>query len=224
MSEQKELLIQFNESGFRNQVEILERFTTFFESCINDFNQLGFGSFEEDNFSELFLQPKTFLFKALMKDKPSSLGGMPLSKEKLYDIIEKPSGFERLISKIQGLDEMVKTIPNYYKFKFTDSLDSFLDYFTFLKGKIKMTNETVQRIKYANEIYVSKESSKKIYTFINKLKDVFNESEIFGPGFLPPTIRSGGDIHKFLPYDDVTRKFHVDVERVKTFDLDFVNK
>lgn len=218
-TESTELLIHFDESKCKYHIEALENFIPdFFETAISKFNKLGIGTFKKENFSELFLTPKEFLFKQLMRDKPLNVAGMKVSKEKLFDLLEKPIGYFTLIAEIKTLQDKVNKLSPWILY--SSNLEYFLSLFEFgADDKIQLTNEIKEEIKRKNEVYVSKESSKAMYKFLKSLEKLFNESDIFIKNILPYSFDPGSRfIYFYLNFDHTGRKFSINLERMKAHD------
>lgn len=218
MNEKNEQLIHFDEAGFKSQVSTLEDFLPFFESCISDLNKLGIGEFQEKDFIYLFLDPKLFLMNAFMTGKPVEIGGMPVSRLKIFDLFEKPKGYVSLLAKLGELGEKINKVPRYYKFKPYENTESFLEYFEFSKGKIELKKETIEDVKYSHGIFITKDSSKEIYKFIKDLERLFNESDIFLKNLRPPFYRSDDFIKRFLSFDTSSKKFNLNIDTLKSVD------
>lgn len=214
------VLIQFDEAKCNSQTGNLQQFISFFKDAIDDFNSLGIGKFDNKNFSDLFLTPQEFLFDAFMKDRPLEVGGMKVSKEKLFELLEKPTGYFSLIANIQSLHEKIKKVPHYITHTGFYNLDeNFLNFFEFNESEIVLKQDIKKRLRTINEVWISNEDGILVHTLFSDLIKVFNSSDLMIASVENNPFQSIDFFLKtFMQFNPITREFDINTYRVKLVD------
>lgn len=218
------LLINFNEKQYDWNIETLEDFIPLLEKAIKDYNSLGIGEFLEKDFRSLFLAPKDFLKHAMMKDKPLEVGGMKVSKEKLWELLEKPPFYFSLIADIESIIERIKkvrrlgsSLPN----DFYDDPGYFLDLFAFNKdGNIILPKKIKNEIKLQNETWISNNDTIELYLLLKSLTEIFNKSNLI-LGAVQTNIFGNLDsfLREYLKFDPTAKKHEIRIDVIKNRDL-----
>ncbi|TDX84050.1 hypothetical protein [Epilithonimonas xixisoli] len=80
----------------------LMEFRPFLERC----NSLSvIPPLETESLSDFFLNPKTFFVLKLTKGETLNVGDLKLSSEKVYDLLDRPEGLDKLVSDIEALQK-----------------------------------------------------------------------------------------------------------------------
>ncbi len=176
------LLIDFNKSGYESEILSLETLKICFEKVIEHYNLLGLGHFETKDFHNLLLNTEKFLFDNLMKDKQDNISGLPVSKEKMFEIMEKPTGYYSLISEIKDINEKIssKIKSQYLKLYTGCSQKKVIDFFDFdAKGAIIIKQKKIDQAKKLYELYATTEQSKTAFLLATKVCELLNKSGLF---------------------------------------------
>ncbi len=159
----EDLLINFDEKAYESKVEKLESFIPLFKNAIGIYNSFGISMFEPKDFNQLFLDTKNFIFEKTVGEKTISLNGIPISKSKLFDLVEKPKGYYILEEKIQQIDRIFQSKKTDFRFTgFNDLLRSF-EFTT--DDEIVLKQCFYDDFKREYETFVSSEKAKKMYHF-----------------------------------------------------------
>src|SRR6185437_8957868 len=97
------LLISFDEKSYLSKISGLEDFIQRFNNCIAIYNSFGLDQFKNNEFSDLFLHTENYVFEKTIQGKSLSLNGLPISKSKLFELVDKPKGY---FSLTKGIEEM----------------------------------------------------------------------------------------------------------------------
>lgn len=167
------LLINFDESEYKSKIGRLETFIQFFDNAIGVFNSFGLGKFETKDFSDLFLQTENYVFDKIVQGKSLIINGLPISKNKLRDLIEWPKGYLDLINKIQQIDRKFQATKERY---YLENLKNLLDFFEFNDDDEIILKQTYyDDYKREYETYVSTEKAKKTYHFAQELLQLYEK-------------------------------------------------
>lgn len=217
-TEPTELLIYFDKEKYEKQVRFFEDKIPFFKENISKYDSLGIGRpFQKEDFEKLFLIPEEFLFERLMEDKPLSVGGMAVNKQKLFELLDKPAGYHLLSRKINEVLEKQlwfgsSQLPNYSRERFLEFYEVHED------GNINLKEEEKEKIKSSNETYVSKEKSKETYNFFSDLCKLLNDSKFVANEMAQPDPRFYSLLKDFTDFDTKKKKFQINVHRIKSLE------
>lgn len=218
------VLISFDESKFNAQIENLQQFIPSFEVAISIYNSLGIGDFQKENFNALFLSPNQFLFQELMKGKPLEVSGMQVSKEKIFDLLEKPAGYFSLIDAIKDLENTIQAVLHFGDYpgeKYFHKLDEkFLDCFEFdTNEKIVLKHEIKNMLKLRNEVYIKTDDAKLVHSLFSELSKIFNQSDlIIAAVESSPFHNIENFLRPFMRYDADKRQYQLEISRIKSVD------
>jgi hypothetical protein len=110
MSDFKKVAIYVNEQSIESLIAPHENRFEYFQQLVDMYNNLNTGVvLEKMDLVALVQNPKAFVSKRLIKDQEVSFGGLKLSLEKVFEILEKPAGTDELINKIIN-DNQVKEL------------------------------------------------------------------------------------------------------------------
>lgn len=101
MSDFEKIKIYVDESAIDALIQPQENRIEYFQKLVNMYNSLNTGvPLQKNDLTALITNPKEFVAQRLIKDEKVSFGGLNLSLEKVFDIVEKPPGTDELINKI----------------------------------------------------------------------------------------------------------------------------
>ncbi len=128
---------------------------------------------EISNYFDLFLSPNKVIYESIMKGQALEFNGKKLNKGKVWDMLEKPALYHKLIKKIESLPALIKQL--YFLKMSEEDLSSFLWLFYWNKNsRVVLSNKTKQRIKRDNEVYIYSEDSKSRFDFLKSVEAVLD--------------------------------------------------
>jgi hypothetical protein len=181
MNNQQDILIDFNEAGYKSELDSLGHIKNGFEKFIQRFNALDIGNLKNDELQKLILTAEAFLFKKIMTGKPLNSFGFEMSKEKVFEMMTKPADYFSLIADINkynaGLDKRFKQdekgILQGKSVAYALSLFEFDD-----KDCLALKKEMPISVKKRFETYATTEASKKNFILAKEICRLVNESGI----------------------------------------------
>lgn len=94
-------VVYVNRSKIKSELNDLETKAEYIQTIVDDFNSLGLGKLEDGELIDLFHKTKIFLSKKITGNNDLKIGNITAKPEKLYDVIEKPIGTEKLVALIE---------------------------------------------------------------------------------------------------------------------------
>lgn len=178
------VLIFFDEPSFKSEIESLGYFIDRFNKVVKNYNSLGIGSLKSSEFMKLLFYPEKLLFDNFMSDKPTELMGSPVSKEKLFDLYDKPAGFNNLISEAKEISKLIDsrikeaaTTNSIYNNQTKEQIVGLFD-FTDVDN-IYIKESAVKETRSLYEVYAKSEKSKLFFGIAGKLCKLLNENKFF---------------------------------------------
>lgn len=167
MSEFKKIAIYVNEQQISNLIAPQENRFDYFQQLIDMYNNLNTGVVLESNdLKALLNNPKEFVATRLIKDQEVSFGGLKLSLEKVFDIIEKPSGTDELIDKIINDNKVRELMMNQRN----------VEYFEIENGDTVVINsEYLEKVTEQSTVYISTEKQAQAYKALQSIAENINE-------------------------------------------------
>lgn len=98
MEFEKQLIKKFD-GQINSQLQQLETTREYLQKFVDNATAIGV-KVDENDLQPLFANPKIFITEKLLTGENLEIGGLKLSKEKLFDLIEKPTGTTELIESI----------------------------------------------------------------------------------------------------------------------------
>lgn len=100
MKKFERVLLSTNEAQVQNELAQKNQSKAYFQPYIEKYNLLGLKPLEEKDLNLLFDNPKAFLTQQITHGESLNIGGFKMNPEKLFEIIEKPTGTDELINQI----------------------------------------------------------------------------------------------------------------------------
>ena len=171
-------LVFVNEKQYQKNLEKVQFFFKAFESVIDSYNQFNIGKFNPTDFEALICRTTSFIDEKVYQSKDlSALSSLGLSKMKLADLIEKPAGYEALISKTDLIVREFKA-KDMEAFFFIN-LKEFLKCFIIdEESKLKIDSEFVAGLKEQQSSYVTSEKAKMTFYFGRDLVELYKKYNI----------------------------------------------
>ena len=215
------LLVKFYEENFKGQISSLESIKDKCQELISYFEGMKIGKFEKKDFKNLVFSTEGYLFEKIMFEKPLEVVGMKVSKAKLFDLLEKPTGYFELInmakSLINRIDAKIKT----EDVKITPDLFLIRTFeFTGVDFNLKVNDTLIAELKRKNEIYAISDKAQMAYNFAVQYCDLLNKSQVF------PKVQKTENrimLHNFfdtiVDFDITTQKASVRIEGIQFLDV-----
>lgn len=73
------------------------------QEAVDSYNKLGYKSLTGDEFTLLFVHPAGLLYDKITGGKEIELGGLPVKKEKIFDIVNKPVGYDEMVKEVNDV-------------------------------------------------------------------------------------------------------------------------
>lgn len=181
MSEFKKIAIYVNEHQIGSSITPQENRFEYFQQLIDMYNNLNTGVvLKKNDLKALLNNPKEFIATRLIKDQEVSFGGLKLSLEKVFDIIEKPAGTDELIDKIINDNQVKELMMNQRN----------VEYFEIENGDTVVINsEYLEKVTEQSTVYISNEKQQKAYESLQSIVQNLNELN---------TLKNGGYIQDLL--------------------------
>jgi len=167
MSEFKKTAIYVNKQGIESFISPQENRLGYFQQLIDMYNNLNTGvTLEKYDLKELIERPKEFISKRLIKDQEVVFGGLKLSLEKVFDIVEKPTGTDELINKIINDNQVKELMMNQRN----------VSYFEIENGNTVIINtEYLKKVEEQNTVYITTEKQAQVYEALQSIADNMNK-------------------------------------------------
>ena len=167
MSEFKKTAIYVNKQGIESFISPQENRLGYFQQLIDMYNNLNTGvTLEKYDLKELIEKPKEFISKRLIKDQEVVFGGLKLSLEKVFDIVEKPTGTDELINKIINDNQVKELMMNQRN----------VSYFEIENGNTVIINtEYLKKVEEQNTVYITTEKQAQVYEALQSIADNMNK-------------------------------------------------
>jgi hypothetical protein len=167
MSEFKKIAIYVNEQQIGSSIAPQENRFEYFQQLIEMYNCLDTGvALEKGDLTGLIKNPKGFISKRLIKDQEVSFGGLKLSLEKVFDIIEKPIGTDDLINKIINDNHIKELMMNQRN----------VEYFEIKNGDTVVINsEYLHKVTEQCTVYIETEKQAQAYKALQSIVENINE-------------------------------------------------
>lgn len=167
MSDFTKVAIYVDSDKINASIQTQEYRIEYFQELVNRYVALNTGEpLQKNDLTALIANPKEFVAKRLIKDEAVNMGGLKLSLEKVFDIIEKPAGTEELINKIindNKIKELMITQRNVSYFEIENS-----DTVVLNQIFLKTTTEN-------SSVYICTENEIKDYEVLNLIAENLNK-------------------------------------------------
>ena len=216
-----DLLISFNEKNFQSYLLKIEECILFFADSIFIFNKMGIGTFEKKNFLDFFVFPEEFLYESIMANKPLEIAGIPVNKQKLFQLLQLPDGYYKLIADIKAFQARVGQ-PQFLGKGYT--IETFLDWFEFDKNdNIQLKQEYRKSLLKENQKLIRSEEAKNLFNFLTELSTVLNKTDLVNKIAPPPFYSLHQFINRFMPFDSDVKKWKINNDLICSFDNGMVS-
>jgi hypothetical protein len=150
--ENLEKVVYINRNKIKQELKDLERKAEYIQNIVDDYNDLGLGKLEHGELIDLFHKTKVFLSKKITGDNDLKIGNITAKPEKLYDVIEKPKGTEKLVALIEKHNSDRFKVSNYR-----------LDRYVVEKGVVLICPNRKKQIEDFNTVKISNQKQSDVY-------------------------------------------------------------
>lgn len=114
--------LYFDNNGYDNSLNYYVKEIPYFQKIVDKFNQLKIEyKLQKNDLQELCLNTKVFLTEKIMSGESLQVGGLSLSKDKLFDLIEAPERYLEFIEYINTVKSELKQYISNSDFILNDS-------------------------------------------------------------------------------------------------------
>lgn len=167
MSEFKKVPIYVDTYKINSSIEPQENRIEYFQKLVTMYQTLNTGKpLQKNDLTALINNPKEFIAKRLIKEETLSIGGLKLNFEKMFDIIEKPTGTEELISKIIN-DSKVKELLITQRNAFYFDIEN--------ENTVVLSDKFLEQTTEQCTVYINTENQAKAYEVLNILAENINK-------------------------------------------------
>jgi hypothetical protein len=169
----EKLLIHFDQKAYDKKVKGLETFSQLFQNCIVSYNSFGYAKFKKEDLFELFLNTDNYVFEQIIQGKTLSLGGVPISKAKLFDIVEKPKGYSALKNSIDQIERIFNNSKESYGLT---EFKQLVNLFTLDEDyRIAVRQSLYDDYKNQYETYITSDAAKSTFNFAKELLELYSK-------------------------------------------------
>ena len=179
----KKTKLSFRDSRFNEEIERYNLLIPLLNEVLATYNETSLPALTNIEFKGLFSEQQAIIFDKMNMDKPFEVNGFKVDKEKAFELLSKPFGYEKLVSSI----EAVKSQDNYAWHLANVDLVS---------REIVLKPHLCESAKEMCTIYATTEDHLKAFKFaedvVNSAKLHFGDGEIDIPSLVEKFISSKG--------------------------------
>jgi len=166
MSEFKKVAIFIDENKIAQTVQIQESRIDYFQEIVNMYQGLNIPDpLEKNDLTALVENPRQFVARKLIKEDNLTVGGLKLSFEKVFDMVEKPQGTEELIFKIEN-DRINKELLINQRNAYYFEIDP--------ENNVVLNTEYVTKTKENCTVYISTKNQQIAHDLISEIAEKIN--------------------------------------------------
>ena len=198
----KNVRLSFKEKRFNEEVEEHCLLIPIFKEVLNSYNSMGLPLLSDNEFKELFRQPQAVIFDKMTEGKPTDLGGFKIARNKAFELLDKPAGYELLITKIEAANSQL----NYgWHLANTELKD----------GDVVLKATLLEKLKERHTIYATNEHHLKAHNFAKAVID--SAIEQFGDGNVDISSLVAKFINPSGPNGFSNQPYTINFENVNTY-------
>jgi hypothetical protein len=181
MSDFKKIAIYVDTNGLETFLQPQENRIEYFQQFVDMYNSLNTGvPLQKNDLTDLIRSPKDFIAQRLIKDETVSFGGLKLSLEKVFDIIEKPTGTDELINKIISDNQVRELMMNQRNVEYFEIEN---------ENRVVINDEFLQQTQQRHTVYIKTENEAKAYKALQNIAENINKLN---------TLRTAGHLREVL--------------------------
>ena len=158
----KKVQVSFKQREFDAEVESYSILLPLFNQVLNDYKEMGLPQLTLSDFRALLNNPDSLIFEKMTQGQPMEVNGFKIAPEKAFNMLEKPNGYEQLVSAISAVNKEINS--NWH-----------LQNVVIENGEIVLNPAFLEKIKGRHTVYVTSEQQLKAYQFTESVKEAAKE-------------------------------------------------
>lgn len=159
----KKVALYFDENGYNENLQTQEDTKEDLQNIIDRIKEIGVNiDFTKISLEDIFLNPKNFFIEQYVKGQ-TEINGIPLSKEKIFSLMEIPPEVNTIIEEIKAL-------------RFTRNVFVLTG-----TGQIMIKDEFKNTLREQWTIYAHSEKAKKLYDCVKNIYDTLKQIQQIKP-------------------------------------------
>ena len=159
----KKVALYFDENGYNENLQTQEDTKEDLQNIIDRIKEIGVNiDFTKISLEDIFLNPKNFFIEQYVKGQ-TEINGIPLSKEKIFSLMEIPPEVNTIIEEIKAL-------------RFTRNVFVLTG-----TGQIMIKDEVKNTLREQWTIYAHSEKAKKLYDCVKNIYDTLKQIQQIKP-------------------------------------------
>lgn len=161
----EKILIKKNEGAIFSEIQSFQTQKAYFQKYVNMVIALGITA-EENDLDLLFENPKAYITEKLTAGENMTVGSLTLNKEKLYELLEKPTGTNDLINSIEK-DLMDRGTREFHIWKVNN--------FKIDQNEVVLKDETIDFINIRHSIFINNQNQKNAFEKLQQIATLLND-------------------------------------------------
>jgi hypothetical protein len=171
-------LIYYNENGYQAAIAIMQEKAALIQQIVDAYDDLELQALTNEEFGTLVRNPNSLVYDKMTAGAPIEIGGLPVTREKGMELLEKPEGYHTLINKIQ---EVFATFGDTHvmPLNYPVNKGNFDTFFELGDGsEVRIVGTIEQKIMESFKKYATSDAAIKLLGFAETLRDLINDSDI----------------------------------------------
>lgn len=170
--------INFNERKFKLEIHKRELVIESIQECIDKYKALNLEPLNNDEFLQLFNQPKQLLLAKLTKGKDILLGEMQIDVDKVFDLIQKPKGTVEILHLIENCKARILSKLKSQNLHY-NTADQVIGEFELQNGEnVALNKATIEKIRQQQEVILYSPTALAIFNFGEELLKLIKETNL----------------------------------------------
>lgn len=202
----EKVLLSKNQGAIDSEIFQLQPKKIYFQSFVDRLQTIGVIAADND-LETLFANPKTYVTDKLTAGEEMKVGGLTLNKEKLFDLIDKPSGTNEIIKDIEK-DQAEQSI--------RETTHWWANRFIVTAGVVTVTDETLLNSENRHSLFITSENQLQAFNKLTEFTGLINQLNDL-------QLNNGGkivgdsDLSKYIIYSQVLGTHSINPQAVKRF-------
>jgi hypothetical protein len=177
MSEEfKKIEIYFNQDAYEYTLQKYKQRIPFYQSIIDEYEKLGIqNNLQENDLGELLENTKSFLASKIINGQETTVGGLKISNDAFFDLIEKPKNY---LSFITSVVSQTNSPENKEKFVWQHA-----NYYINNGNKVEIRTKLIDSLKEASTTYIRCNEQLKAYELLKDIAGKLTELKNMKPYF-----------------------------------------
>lgn len=175
----KSVLVNFDESGYLNECNNLDNGLIIIKPLIEKYNALNFGKVTNKEFKIFFSNTdiEGFIYDEITSGKPIQINGLEINKNKAFEMLKKPVGYEGFINQLSSTIEQLNIVILYGNHPLHKSIVT--DYYEINNdGEVIIKDSVLTSLKSKFMFYATSDVAIKIVDLVNTIIDKCNDEAL----------------------------------------------